>query len=268
MTEDPLGRKESHQRISATTQLGPGRDPYSKRARSQMALVVGAVVVALIVLGVVLASNNKAAPVKVVTIPAADRKASRALLLAAEAVRFKSNAPSDAGRIETSPITTTPSAAANLLPVGSKAPDFTLRTPTGDKVSLASLRGKTVLLEAFATWCPHCAAEAPHLKAMYASLPQKRFAFVGVNADGEDAASILAYHIYFGLPFPALLDPSSDPGTFHHEGSRGPVSRAYKVGEFPTFYVIDPKGRVAWTAQGEQPDALLLRELRAASAQQ
>ena len=113
-----------------------------------------------------------------------------------------------------------------------------------------------MLLELFATWCPHCAAEAPHLKAMYRALPKSRYAFVSVNADGEDAASILAYHIYFGLPFPALLDPNpSDPGTFHHEGSRGPVSKAYKVGEFPTFYVIDPQGKIAWSANGEQPDA-------------
>jgi len=156
-------------------------------------------------------------------------------------------------------------AAKGLLPVGSVAPAFRLRTPAGAPLSLASLRGKTVLLELFATWCPHCTAEAPHLKAMYAKLPHDRYAFVSVNADSEDAASVLAYHIWFGLPFPALLDPGTDPGTFHKAGSPGPVSKQYKVKLYPTFYVIDPAGKVAWSANGEQPDALLLQELRQAS---
>jgi thiol-disulfide isomerase/thioredoxin len=155
--------------------------------------------------------------------------------------------------------------AKSLLPVGSVAPPFTLRAPTGKPLSLASLRGKTVLLELFATWCPHCAAEAPHLKAMYAKLPHDSYEFVSVNADSEDPASILAYHIWFGLPFPALVDPGTDPGTFHAAGSPGPVSKQYKVRLYPTFYVIDPRGLVAWAATGEQPDALLLQELRAAS---
>ncbi len=133
-------------------------------------------------------------------------------------------------------------------------------------VSLASLRGKAALLELFATWCPHCAAEAPHLKAMFDALPHKRYAFLSINADGEDAPSVLAYHIYFGLPFPAVLDPSTDTGSFHREGTGGPVSKAYKVQLFPTFYVIDPRGRIAWAASGEQSDAVLLHELRAAAA--
>ena len=56
-----------------------------------------------------------------------------------------------------------------------------------------------------------------------------------------------------------------DPGTFHAAGSPGPVSKHYRVGLFPTFYVIDPHGKVAWAATGEQPDALLLQNSRAAS---
>jgi peroxiredoxin len=257
---------DTERRLTAA-QFGPGREGYSKRARGRMALLIAAVAVVLLVVGGILASNAKQKPPHVVTIPLADRSASTALLQAAEAVGFHSNAPSNAGEIESSIPAANPPAAASLLPVGSKAPAFTLRAPTGTAVSLASLRGKAVLLELFATWCPHCAAEAPHLKKLAQSLPKKRYAFVSVNADGEDAASILAYHIFFGLPFPALLDPNpSDPGTFHHEGSRGPVSKAYKVSEFPTFYVIDPQGKVAWSANGEQPDATLLGELRAAAA--
>jgi thiol-disulfide isomerase/thioredoxin len=132
-------------------------------------------------------------------------------------------------------------------------------------VSLSDFRGKAVLLEFFATWCPHCQAEAPHLKAMAQSLDKTRFAFVSVNGDSEDAASIYAYHRYFGLPFPALLDPGSPAGSFHQPGGVGPVSQAYHMQTFPTFYVIDPHGRIFWATDGEQPDALIRAKLQAAA---
>ena len=88
------------------------------------------------------------------------------------------------------------------------------------------------------------------------------------NGSNEDAASVFAYHVYFGLPFPALLDPEpAKPAvTFPDHGTRGPVSKAYGVGYFPTFYVIDPQGRITWRADGEQPDALLKQELERAAA--
>jgi peroxiredoxin len=247
-------------------QLGPGRPGFSRRTRLIMALVMGVVVLTTLAVGVLLASTTKHSAPRVVTIPVADRSAPASLVREAEAVGFRPNTEPGVGQIEGRPLTgPAPAASKDLLPVGSAAPAFTLRTPPGKQVSLASLKGKAVLLELFATWCPHCAAEAPHLKAMYAKLPHDRYAFVAVNADSEDAASVLAYHIWFGLPFPALLDPGSDPGTFHSAGSPGPVSTTYKVRLFPTFYVIDPKGRIAWSATGEQPDALLLQQLRLAA---
>ena len=171
------------------------------------------------------------------------------------------------GQLEDQPASAAhPPSNPNLLRVGSKAPAFTLKTPEGKSVRLTSLRGRTVLLEFFATWCPHCNAEAPHLHDLYASLSKRRYAFVSVNADGEDAASVFAYHRYFGLQFPALLDPSSNPGSFHRSGSAGRVSTRYGVRSYPTFYVLDPTGRIAWRSDGEQPDALLRLELARAAA--
>jgi peroxiredoxin len=245
-------------------QLGPGRPGFSKRTRLGLMLALGVAFVTAIVVGGLLASTSKAPPGRLVTIPAADRSASKAQLEAAAAVQFQPSKAPGTGKLEGDPLPSPPPASAKgQLAPGTEAPAFSLQTPTGRSVSLASLRGKAVLLELFATWCPHCAAEAPHLKALAQKLPKSRYAFVAVNADGEDSASILAYHIYFGLPFPALVDPNpSDPGSFHQAGSPGPVSRAYKVRLFPTFYVIDPQGKIAWAGTGEQPDSVLEHELR------
>jgi peroxiredoxin len=189
------------------------------------------------------------------------------LVRAANAVHFRPTTEPGVGLIEKQHAwagTQTP--PAYLLPVGSKAPVFTLKTPEGARVSLADLRGKAVLLEFFATWCPHCNAEAPHLRSLYASLPKSRYAFLSVNADGENAASIFAFHRYYGLRYPALLDPSAVPGSYSRQGAAGAVTTRYRLQVYPTFYVIDPTGRIVWAAGGEQPDALLRKGLARAAA--
>jgi len=223
-------------------------------------VVIGAVV------GVILATRSTPAKPPPAAADAADRNAPQALIDAARKVGFSPNVEPGVGEIESRPASAAQPSSTDLLPVGTQAPGFSLKTPQGQTVSLAQLRGKAVLLEFFATWCPHCDAEAPHLHDLYASLPKGKVAFASINADGEDAASIYAYHSYFGLQFPALLDPSSSSGSFHNPGAAGPVTTRYQVQSFPTFYVLDPKGRVTWRSDGEQPDALLRQELLKAAA--
>ena len=146
-----------------------------------------------------------------------------------------------------------PAPSRSLLPVGAVAPDFTLEATDGRQVRLSDYRGQTVLLEFSATWCSHCQAEAPHLLRLYGLVPAGKVAFLSVNGDSEDAASIDAFSRYFGLPWPALLDPGSPRGSFSRPGGIGPVSAAYGLALFPTFYVIDPAGRIAWRGDREQP---------------
>ncbi len=247
--------------------FGPGREPLSHAARRGLALALAAFVVVTVAVGAAILSRPGGSKLRVVTIPLGDRAASPALLRAAELVGFEPASEPGSGSVEGEPLATpAPPSARSLLAPGVAAPDFRLATPTGARVSLSALRGKAVLLEFFATWCPHCAAEAPHLERLARSLAGGRFALVAVDADGETAPSVLAFHIYFGLSYPALLDPSAHPGSFHAAGAPGGATRSYRVAVFPTFYVLDRSGRVAWAGEGEQPDALLRAELRRAAA--
>jgi thiol-disulfide isomerase/thioredoxin len=247
--------------------LRPGRAALSRRARLVLLVTLVAAFVTAIVLGAVLARSTKA-PVRSVTIPAADRNASAALIRAAEAVNFRPlGQGGGVGEIEGKPASAAePPITQDLLPVGTVAPGFALRAPSGTPVRLADLHGRAVLLEFFTTWCPHCAAEAPHLQKLFASLPKARVAFVAVDANGENAASVFAFHVYFGLGFPAVLDPGEQAVSFPAHGSPGPVTRNYHVGAYPTFYVLDRAGRIVWRGDGEQPDALLRRVLGRAGA--
>ena len=254
-------------------QLAVTPPPVGKhRPRSeQMRLVwigTGAVVAAIaIVVVALLVTRSTPAVAPPAQAVASDRDAPAALVQAANQVGFHPTTEPGVGEVESKPASDThPPSNPNLLAVGTTAPSFTLKTPQGASVSLSQYRGKAVLLEFFATWCPHCNAEAPHLRKLYASLPKAQYAFVSVNADGETAPSVFAFHRYYGLQYPALVDPGSTPGSFNGEGTPGPVTTKYQVEAFPTFYVIDPQGKIAWRGDGEQPDALLRQELKLAAA--
>jgi cytochrome c biogenesis protein CcmG, thiol:disulfide interchange protein DsbE len=219
-----------------------------------------AAIVAIVVVVLLFNRSHGTTPPPAANTSAADGNAPAALVKAADAVGFKPTTEAGIGQIEDQPASAAqPSQTATLLPVGSVAPDFTLKTPEGKSISLKSYRGKPVLLEFFATWCPHCNAETPHLMQI-----AKRFKIVSINGDSEDAASVFAFHRYYGLPYPALLDPSSSPGSFTQRGASGPVTTKYGLQGFPTFYVVNPQGRITWRSDGEQPDAKLRQELERA----
>ena len=163
----------------------------------------------------------------------------------------------DRGRAAPRPRAPPPSRACSRS--GTKAPPFTLKTPPGETVSLADLRGKAVLLEFFATWCPHCAAEAPHLpraRRRAADGEGTRFV-VGRTATARTRRASSPTTSTSGSPFPALLDPGPRPRSpSRTTADAGRSRRRYGVGFFPTFYVIDPHG----------PDRVALRRRAARRA--
>jgi peroxiredoxin len=113
--------------------------------------------------------------------------------------------------------------------VGKPAPDFTLTTLDGKSVTLASFRGKTLVINAWATWCPPCREEMPDLIASYGTLSKQNVAFLGVDTT-EEAPIVRAYAVAKGLPYPQAI-----------EGAKA-FAKDYDVAYFPTTYVIDPQG--------------------------
>ena len=255
-------RKQQQRRV---TKPPPPVGKNATRPPARLVWFATSGMVGLIVVVVVLLLATKSSPKTpppAASVSASDANASPALISAAQAIGFHPTTEAGVGEVESKPADAVSTAAdTNLLPVGTTAPAFRLATPQGTKVSLASYRGHAVLLEFFASWCPHCNAESPHLRTLASSLKAKGIRFLSVNADGETAPSIYAFHRYYGLPYPALVDPSSHPGSFNSPGAAGPVSTAYKVQTYPTFYVLDKTGKITWTGEGEKPDALLRQEL-------
>ena len=253
-------------RKSSAQRGPPGAD--SRRALRRTALLATAGVVIIgIVAGIIvtLRPGGNGAPASTGR-PAVGLKETdpnlAPLAKAADGVGFHQTTGPNVGVVENLPADTRLlPGSPSLLSIGTEAPDFSLQTPTGELVRLSAFRGRTVLLEFFATWCPHCQAEAPHLMRLFSALPRDRFAFVSVDADSEDAASIYAFHRWFGIPWPTLLDPGTRAGNFSKAGSAGPVTEAFGVALYPTFCIIDAKGRIAWRGDREKPDALLFREL-------
>lgn len=265
-----MGRKARLKTARRAASAPPVSKSVLKARKAVLTTTLALTLLLMLVVGVLLLTKKTDSPVAhpAASVSAADRNAPAPLVAAARDVGFHPTTAPGIGGIEDQPASAAaPPSNPNLLTAGTTAPGFTLKTPTGETVSLSDFRGKAVLIEFFATWCPHCNAESPHIRSLSKSLPSSKYAFVSINADGETAPSVFAYHLYFGFDFPALLDPSSRPGSFSSPGDAGPVSVAYRVQSFPTFYVVDTNGRVAWASDGEQPNALLRQQLaRAAGA--
>jgi peroxiredoxin len=113
--------------------------------------------------------------------------------------------------------------------IGAPAPDFSLTTIDGKTVSLDTFRGKTLVVNVWATWCPPCRQEMPDLISSAPKLMKSGVAFLGIDTT-EPAPIVRAYVAAKGVPYQQALDADKS------------FSTAYDVQYFPTTYVIDPQG--------------------------
>jgi peroxiredoxin len=125
------------------------------------------------------------------------------------------------------------------VPIGSPAPDFAVvDARTGAVVRLSSLRGKIVLIDFWATWCPPCRHSLPetqHISSQYAG---PNLAVMAVS--GESRSTITGFVNNHGYTFPAYEDRDQS------------ASQAYNANAIPTISIIDRQGRLAFYAVGLQ----------------
>ncbi len=131
------------------------------------------------------------------------------------------------------------------------APDFTLQTLDGESVTLSSLRGKVVLINFWATWCPLCVREIPRLVRVVDTYKDQGLVVLDVNTTyQDDAAKVRQFARDHGISYPVLLDT---------EGSAG---QKYPARLMPTTYLIDRSGKIVHTKVGEVDEATLSEQVR------
>ena len=115
---------------------------------------------------------------------------------------------------------------------GEKAPDFQLQTLSGKDIKLSDIEGKKVILNFWATWCPPCKAEMPHIQEFYQDQKKNNVEVLSVNETTaeKDPNNVGTFIDNYGLTFPVLLDRS------------GEVGQTYQAFTIPTSYIIDTKG--------------------------
>jgi len=132
---------------------------------------------------------------------------------------------------------------------GPMAPDFSLQDMSGNKVSLKQFRGKVVLLDFWATWCPPCRTSIPDLVELYKKYEKKGLVILGISMDSRvrcDDDRLKRFGKILKINYPILRHDLNIVENYF--GKKAP--------SLPTMYVIDRKGQVRDIFEGHDSEAL------------
>jgi thiol-disulfide isomerase/thioredoxin len=120
-----------------------------------------------------------------------------------------------------------------------EAPAFQLEDMDGEKYSLESYRGKVVLLNFWATWCPPCRREIPSMEALHQAFKDEAFAILAINEwETEDHVFAFMGQLPVEPGFPILFDLDSE------------VAQSFGVMGLPTTLLLDTQGKIVYRAVG------------------
>ena len=123
---------------------------------------------------------------------------------------------------------------------GQVAPDFALKSSTGENLRLSEYRGDVVMINFWATWCGPCRQEMPLLDELYTRYERVGFSLLGVNID-DDSRRAMQMIEDLGVSFPVLFD------------ARKEVSELYEVEAMPVTVLVDREGNVRYVHHGYKP---------------
>ncbi len=121
--------------------------------------------------------------------------------------------------------------------VGSEAINISGTTIDGDAFDLEKERGKVVVIDFWATWCPPCREKAPRLTSLHAQYDSGKVKVIGVSGD-NDPDKVTRYFEDTGNYFPTIQKDTDR------------LFKAYRVTSIPTIIVIDPEGTIAFRGHG------------------
>ena len=121
----------------------------------------------------------------------------------------------------------------------SPAPDFTGKTSEGKEIKLSNYRGKVVLLDFWASWCPPCREELPDLVKFYRKHKEPKFELIAVNIDNEtDNMNHFLEKLFPKPAFPIVVDKNQK------------IPALFDIEAMPTTIFIDKKGNVRFGHDG------------------
>ena len=123
---------------------------------------------------------------------------------------------------------------------GQEAPDFVLKSSSGENLRLSEYRGDVVMINFWATWCGPCRQEMPLLDDLYSRYQRVGFNLLGVNID-DDSRRAMQMIEELGVNFPVLFDEQKE------------VSQLYDVEAMPVTVLVDREGRVRHVHHGYKP---------------
>ena len=123
------------------------------------------------------------------------------------------------------------------LAVGAKFPDFSEKDVDGKTLSIADHKGKVVLIDFWATWCPPCRAEIPNVVATYKKYHDQGFDIIGVSLD-QDREKLLGYTKQNDMTWPQFFDG---------QGWQNKLAVKYGIESIPATYLLDGNGFIIAT---------------------
>lgn len=124
--------------------------------------------------------------------------------------------------------------------VESMAPDFTLKSRSGENMKLSEFRGDVVMINFWASWCAPCRQEMPLLEDMYKKYNELGFTLLGVNVE-EDSSKANDLLREIPVSFPILFDDKNE------------ISKLYKVVAMPSTIMVDRDGKIRYIHRGYLP---------------